>query len=132
MGLQAIIIEFGNEALHVVERGLSWNQWLYSLGFSFITFIISIICKMIPFEIIIDKIIVKISDKEENNIKEKEKVVNNEQKGKRNNADNAGNMNNNYEARSIDFLRENNPIFIYKKDELLNGNSNEAITNKDK
>ena len=132
MGLQAVMVEFGNEALHVVERGLSWNHWLYTLGFSFITFIISIICKMIPFEIFIDKIIERFSKDEEESNKEEKEDKKSDKKAKGDKKVDVDNLSNNGEGGgSMDFLRgNNNGIFIYKKNELLNENPNDIITSK--
>ena len=125
MGLQAVMIEFGNEALHVVERGLSWNHWLYSLGFSFVTFVISIICKMIPLEILIEKIMEKFEDDEE---EEKDKK---EEKNKDKKEDNILIDNNNRDgSKSIDLLRENDPVFIHKKNNLFNDKKEEIKTIK--
>ena len=130
MALQAIIIEFGNEALHVVERGLCWNHWLYSLGFSFITFIVSFICKIIPLEKCIDKIIEKFEKNEEEEKKDKSQDVKEDKKEKRKESEKDENIkeiggNNNEEAQSIDSLRGNVQIFIHKKNELLGDKENE-------
>ena len=134
MGLQAVMVEFGNEALHVVERGLSWNHWLYTLGFSFFTFIVSIICKMIPFEVLIDKIMERFSSDDEENNKEEKEDKKSDKKRKGDKEVDLGKLNNNGDgAGSVDFLRENNDeVFIYKKNDLLHENSNDIITNKDK
>ena len=100
MGLQAIIIEFGNEALHVVERGLTLNQWGYSLLFSSFTFFISIIVKLIPLEILIDKGLSKIlrekDRKHEEAILEKHKILNED-------------------VQSIDSIKDSAQIIIHKK-----------------
>ena len=100
MGLQAIIIEFGNEALHVVERGLTLNQWGYSLLFSCITFFISILVKLIPLEILIDKGLNKILSerdrKHEEAILEKHKILNED-------------------VQSIDSIKDSAQIIIHKK-----------------
>ena len=130
MALQAVIVEFGNEALHVVERGLCWNHWLYSFGFSFLTFIISILCKIIPLEIIIEKIMDKFPNEEEEEGKDKEKEKEDE-KSERKSRDSKNkdidNMSHNGEdINSVDFLRNNAPIFIHKRNELLNDQSNEV------
>ena len=99
MALQAIIIEFGNEALHVVERGLTSNQWGFSLLFSFLTFIISIIVKIIPFEKAINIILFKKQD--ERDRKHQEEIL---KKHKELNED----------AQSIDSIKESGQIIIHK------------------
>ena len=136
MALQAVMVEFGNEALHVVERGLCWNHWLYSLGFSFITFIISIICKIIPLEIFIDKIMEKFpDDEEEENEKEKDKKKEEDKSERKDKEDK------NKEARkliqksdgsvSVELLRDSE-VFIHRKNQLFEDNSNDIKTKKDK
>ena len=107
MGLQAIIIEFGNEALHVVERGLTINHWGFTLLFSAITFVISIIVKLIPLEILIDKRLEKKqSEKDrqhEEEILKKHKMLNED-------------------AQSIDSIKDSAQIVIHKKinnDEII-------------
>ena len=53
--LQIMIIFFGSSALDIVDQGLTGTQWGISLGFSAITFIISIIGKLIPLDYYLDK-----------------------------------------------------------------------------
>ena len=100
MGLQAIIIEFGNEALHVVERGLTINHWGFTLLFSAITFVISIIVKLIPLEILIDKRLEKKQSEKERKHEEemlkKHKILNED-------------------AQSIDSIKDSAQIIIHKK-----------------
>ena len=115
MGLQAIIIEFGNEALHVVERGLTINQWGFSFLFSCITFFISIIVKIIPFEKVIDKILHrKLYEKDrkhEEEMMKKHKLLNED-------------------VQSIDSLKDSRQVVIHKK--VLNYDKNdETKTTKD-
>ena len=50
LGLQIIIVFFGNEAFKVVENGLTGNQWGICIGFSAITFVLSAIVKLIPLD----------------------------------------------------------------------------------
>ena len=57
MGLQVAIIFIGKSPFHIVNEGLTGIQWLISLGFSAITFVVSIIVKFIPLESCIDKLI---------------------------------------------------------------------------
>jgi hypothetical protein len=100
MALQAIIIEFGNEALHVVERGLTINHWGFSLLFSCITFFISIIVKLIPLEKLIDIRLTKRRLEKER--KAEEEIV---QKNKILNED----------AQSVDSIKDSAQIIIHKK-----------------
>ena len=114
MALQAIIIEFGNEALHVVERGLTSNQWGFTLLFSCITFFISIIVKIIPFEKVIDKILDRRQSekdrKHEEEIMKKHKILNED-------------------AQSIDSIKDSR-VVIHKK--VLNyDRSDETKTTKE-
>ena len=111
MALQAIIIEFGNEALHVVERGLTINHWGFSLVFSCITFFISIIVKLIPLEILIDKGLSKRESETER--KNEEEIL---KKHKKFNED-----------QSIDSFRDSQQVNIYNK---KNNDNDEIKTNK--
>ena len=63
--LQIILVQFGKEAFKVTERGLSAKHWLISIGFSLITFVLSVIIKLIP----LDGIIQKFLDKNNKNNK---------------------------------------------------------------
>ena len=62
--LQIIIIEFGNAAFKVVESGLTARQWGITIGFSAVTFVLSIIIKLIPLDKCIDKILAKQAEEE--------------------------------------------------------------------
>jgi len=55
IGLQIIIIFFGSSAFHIVDQGLTGTQWGISLGFSAITFFVSVIGKSIPLDRFFDK-----------------------------------------------------------------------------
>ena len=57
MGLQVAIIFIGKSPFHIVNEGLTGNQWLICLGFSAITFVVSFIVKLIPLQICIDKLL---------------------------------------------------------------------------
>ena len=59
--LQIILIEFGGDAFKCTERGLTIMQWLICLGFSFITFFLSIVIKFIPIDVFIQNILDNIS-----------------------------------------------------------------------
>ena len=115
MALQANIIEFGNEALHVVERGLNINHWGFSLLFSCITFFVSIIVKLIPLEILIDKRLYKRQTEKER--KHEEEIL---QKHKKFNND---------DIQSCDSLKDSQKINIYNRGGMDN---NETKSNKEK
>ena len=55
LGLQAIILQFSNQAFKVVENGLTGKQWGITIGFGAITFVVSFIAKLIPVDIYIQK-----------------------------------------------------------------------------
>ena len=59
--LQIIIIFFGNAAFKVVEKGLTGKQWGISIGFSAITFVLSIIVKFIPLDVCIQNFLDNMS-----------------------------------------------------------------------
>ena len=64
--VQIIIIFFGNTVFHISFMGLTWKQWLISLGFSAITFFISIIIKFIKIDKYID-ICLASNEEDDNN-----------------------------------------------------------------
>ena len=57
MVLQVVIIFIGKSPFHVVNEGFTGEQWGICIGFSAITFVVSIIVKFIPIHILIDKIL---------------------------------------------------------------------------
>ena len=59
LALQVILIEFGRDAFKCTERGLTLIQWLIVIGFSAITFVLSIIVKFIPLDIVIQNFLDK-------------------------------------------------------------------------
>jgi Ca2+ transporting ATPase len=74
MGLQAIIVELGRNIFHVANDGLTGAQWGICFGFSAITFVVSIICKLIPLEKWIDQLLVS-KEKEEEKKKKSRQVT---------------------------------------------------------
>ena len=66
MVLQVIIIFIGKSPFHVVNEGLTGEQWGICIGFSAITFVVSIIVKFIPIHILINKILESKDENEEN------------------------------------------------------------------
>ena len=59
--MQIILIEFGGDAFKCTERGITLIQWFICIGFSLITFILSVIIKFIPFDAFIQKILDNMS-----------------------------------------------------------------------
>ena len=57
LALQIIIVETGAGAFKCTERGLTSAQWLICLGFSFLTFILSFLIKLMPINNWIQKIL---------------------------------------------------------------------------
>ena len=63
--IQILIIIFGNSVFHISFSGLTWKQWLISLGLSSITFIVSIAGKFINLDKHIDKCLTTSEEEEE-------------------------------------------------------------------
>ena len=59
--LQIILIEVGGDAFKCTERGITGYQWLTCIGFSLITFVLSVIIKFIPIDVFIQRILDNIS-----------------------------------------------------------------------
>ena len=59
MILQVLIIQFGSNFFKVASGGLTASQWGICFGFAFITFPVSVLCKLLP----IDNCIKNILDK---------------------------------------------------------------------
>ena len=59
LALQIILIQYGRDAFKCTERGLTFIQWLIVIGFSAITFVLSIIIKFIPIDIVIQNFLDK-------------------------------------------------------------------------
>ena len=80
MGLQVAIIFIGKSPFHIVNDGLTGEQWGICFGFSAITFVVSFIVKLIPLEKCIDKILE--SKNEENEVVEIDHEIENEEEKK--------------------------------------------------
>ena len=63
--VQILIIFFGNTVFHISFMGITWKQWFISLGFSAITFVVSIFGKFINLDKHIDKCLISVEDEEE-------------------------------------------------------------------
>jgi magnesium-transporting ATPase (P-type) len=61
--LQILILQYGNAAFKVIENGLTWDQWLITIGFSAVTFVLSAVIKVIPLDKFIDSKLNKEEDK---------------------------------------------------------------------
>ena len=59
--LQIILIELGSDAFKCTERGITGIQWLICVGFSALTFILSIAIKFLPLDVFIQRILDNIS-----------------------------------------------------------------------
>ena len=80
MILQLVIIFVGKSPFHIINDGLTGKQWGICIGFSAITFVISFIIKLIPLDILIDKLLQNFKenddDEEKKEIKEKKENKN--------------------------------------------------------
>ena len=76
MVLQVVIIFIGKSPFHIVNDGFTLSQWGICIGFSAITFIVSIIAKLIPVHVLIDKYLEKKMLEEE---EEEEKMEENDE-----------------------------------------------------
>ena len=65
MGLQVAIIFLGKSPFHIVNDGFTGKQWGICIGFSAITFIVSIVAKLIPIHVLIDRYLGKKMIEEE-------------------------------------------------------------------
>ena len=76
MALQTAIIFVGKSPLHVVNDGLSGEQWGICIGLSAITFVVSFIVKLLPIHICVDKFLESKIEKEEKEEKAEENIEN--------------------------------------------------------
>ena len=75
MALQVIIIFVGKSPFHIVNEGLTLQQWGICIGFSAITFVVSIIVKLIPIHNFIENFLPKAdedNDEDENENRDKD------------------------------------------------------------
>ena len=110
MVLQVIIIFVGKSPFHIVNEGLTGKQWGICIGFSAITFVVSIIVKLIPIHNLIDNILPKEDEEED----KKEKHLD----------DSKGN-DDIKEFKYIDNNKEKTKIKIEKYDDINNENKKE-------
>ena len=73
MALQVLIIFIGKSPFHIVNDGLSGKQWGICIGFSAITFVVSMIVKCLPIHTCIDEYLdKKMKEEEEEEEKQEE------------------------------------------------------------
>ncbi len=65
LGLQVLIVCIGKSVFHVSNNGLTGDQWGICIGFSAITFVVSIIVKFLPLEKCIDSCLSDEDSKDE-------------------------------------------------------------------
>ena len=80
--LQILMIFFGTSVFHCCNDGLTGDQWGICIGFSAITFVVSIIGKLLPFEKCINKCLTPVEEEEEED-EEEEEVVKKKPKSKK-------------------------------------------------
>ena len=116
MGLQAAIIFIGKSPFHVVNQGLTGNQWGICIGLSAFTFIVSIIVKLIPIHSCIDKYL-------EEKMKKDEEKENNKEENNEINIDNDAKLvkfeNGNVEKMKIKMGKNNNNGLDDNNDSLI-------------
>ena len=77
MALQLAIIFIGKSPFHVINDGLTGEQWGICIGLSALTFVVSFIVKLLPIHICIDKYLEgKMKKEEENENEENEENKN--------------------------------------------------------
>ena len=64
LGLQVVIVCVGKSIFHVANNGLTGEQWGICIGFSAITFVVSMIVKLLPFEKCIDSCLANDEEEE--------------------------------------------------------------------
>ena len=77
--LQIILIEVGSDAFKCTERGITGMQWLICIGFSLITFILSLVIKFLPIDVFIQRILDNIS--RGNKVAGEEDLISKDEKG---------------------------------------------------
>ena len=123
LGLQVIIVIFGKNIFHVANRGLTGEQWGICFGFSAITFVVSIIVKLIPLEGPIDNLLKKEDEKPEfkkkKTIKETEHSTNDSSDEPKKMYDQALPVETRREREERDILKlsENSSTFVKKENE---------------
>jgi Ca2+ transporting ATPase len=72
LGLHALLIEFASNAFKVAQHGLTGTEWGICIGFGALTFLVSIVAKMIPLEKLLAKFLKTEDDEDLEEIKEKD------------------------------------------------------------
>ena len=128
--VQIIIICFGNTVFHISFMGLTWKQWLISLGFSSITFFVSIIAKFINLDKHIEKCLKPFQEEEiyleedkNDQIKKMDSEISTFEKNLRLDETNIYNEHNKKDnidlLKMSDFTQDNQNINNKEKNELL-------------
>ena len=68
LALQVLIVCFGKSIFHVANNGLTGEQWGICFGFSAITFVASILIKLLPIDVFIDECLKQKDEDEPNKI----------------------------------------------------------------
>ena len=85
--IQIFIVSFGNTVFHVAYSGITWKQWLISIAFSAITFVVGIFGKFITLDRAIDKCLKYEEDMENEEFIEDDDIKKNKNKLNRDNLD---------------------------------------------
>jgi magnesium-transporting ATPase (P-type) len=75
MCLQLLIIFIGKSPFHIINQGLTGNQWGICIGFSAITFVVSFITKLIPIHNCIDNLLISKENEENEENKQEQKNI---------------------------------------------------------
>ena len=75
MLLQLVIIFIGKSPFHIVNQGLTGKQWGICIGFSAITFVVSLITKLIPIHNCIDNLLISKENEENEENKQEQKNI---------------------------------------------------------
>ena len=110
--IQILIISFGNTVFHAAFRGLTFQQWMICIGFSAITFVVSIFAKVVTLDKAIDKCL-----KYEEELEDEEFAEENEIDIKKNKT-NKDMYDSSISGRSIKVDETNNNDENKKKDEI--------------
>ena len=115
MGLQVAIIYVGKSPFHIINDGFTGTQWGICIGLSAITFVVSILVKLLPIHLIIDKFTKAKNEENEEEDKVVEKNYKNKQKEDEDNISNGAEKKILKKEENWNSDRDLNEI-IYKKE----------------
>ena len=115
MGLQVAIIYVGKSPFHIINDGFTGTQWGICIGLSAITFVVSILVKLLPIHLIIDKFTKAKNEENEEEDKVIEKNYKNKQKEDEDNISNGAEKKILKKEENWNSDRDLNEI-IYKKE----------------